>query len=94
MDRGNGFEAISDATGASYTTSAASLENDGYQYYCVAINAYGTDTSPIFTLKVLKDTGAPATGDNSHIGLWIGLMMIALTGLIICAVMWRRRKQA
>ena len=93
VDRGNGFEAILGVTGASYTTSAASLENDGYRYYCVAINAYGTDTSPIFTLNVKKDAVIPVTGDSSQPGLWIVLMMIALAGLAICAVMWRRSRK-
>lgn len=96
VDRGNGFEAITGATGASYTTAKVELTNDGYRYYCVAKNAYGTDTSPVFTLRVMEQgelDDVPKTGDNSQTGLWIGLMMIALAGLAACAVLYRKRKQ-
>ena len=94
VDRGNGFEAISGATDASYTTSKVELKNDGYRYYCVATNAYGTDISPIFTLNVTKDIVTPKTGDNAQNGLWTGLIMIAAAGLCACTVVWRKRSQA
>lgn len=94
VDRGNGFEAISGATGASYTTSKVELKNDGYRYYCVATNAYGTDISPIFTLNVTKDIVTPKTGDNAQNGLCTGLIMIAAAGLCACTVVWRKRSQA
>ena len=93
VDRGNGFEAIPGATGAAYTTSQVALGNNGYRYYCVARNAYGTAVSPVFTLNVLEYMGIPATGDSAQAGLWIGLMMIALAGLAACAVLYRKRKQ-
>lgn len=34
----------------------------------------------------------PKTGDNSNIGLWLGLMMIALAGLAACIIEWRRER--
>lgn len=94
VDRGNGFEAISGATDASYTTSKVELKNDGYRYYCVVTNACGTDISPIFTLNVTKDIVTPKTGDNAQNGLWTGLIIIAAAGLCACTVVWRKRSQA
>lgn len=93
VDTGSGFNAIPGATGAAYTTSQVALGNNGYRYYCVARNAYGTAVSPVFTLNVLEYMGIPATGDSAQAGLWIGLMMIALAGLAACAVLYRKRKQ-
>lgn len=93
VDTGSGFKAIPGATGAAYTTSQVALGNNGYRYYCVARNAYGTAVSPVFTLNVLEYMGIPATGDSAQAGLWIGLMMIALAGLAACAVLYRKRKQ-
>lgn len=38
----------------------------------------------------------PDAGDNpaTNSGLWIGLMLLSVTGLAACAAVWRRRKQA
>ena len=71
VDRGNGsgFTKISGATGASYTTSAVTLENDGYRYYCAAMNAYGEMHSPIFTLNVQESVEVPPTGDSSPLNV-------------------------
>src|SRR5699024_10384730 len=83
VDRGNGsgFTKISGATGASYTTSSVTLENDGYRYYCAAMNAYGEMHSPIFTLNVQESVEVPPTGDSSQMGLWFGLALLSFAGL-------------
>ena len=91
-DRGSGFKAISGATGASYTTSPVTLENDGYRYYCVAANADGTARSPIFTLNVQESVEVPPTGDSSQMGLWLGLALLSFAGLAACATLWRRKR--
>ena len=94
VDRGNGsgFTKISGATGASYTISAVTLENDGYRYYCAAMNAYGEMHSPIFTLNVQESVEVPPTGDSSQIGLWFGLALLSFAGLAACATLWRRKR--
>ena len=91
-DRGSGFKAISGATGASYTTSPVTLENDGYRYYCVAANADGTARSPIFTLNVREVEEVPPTGDSSQMGLWLGLALLSFAGLAAGATLWRRKR--
>lgn len=91
-DRGSGFKAISGATGASYTTSPVTLENDGYRYYCVAANADGTANSPIFTLNVQESVEVPPTGDSSQMGLWLGLALLSFAGLAACATLWRWKR--
>lgn len=94
VDRGNGsgFTKISGATGASYTTSPVTLENDGYRYYCVAANADGTARSPIFTLNVRESVEVPPTGDSSQMGLWLGLALLSFAGLAAGATLWRRKR--
>ena len=92
VDRGNGFKAISGATSAEYTTSEVTLGNNGYRYYCVVTNAYGTATSPIFTLDVLEFVDVPTTGDSSQMGLWFGLALLSFAGLAACATLWRRKR--
>ena len=62
---GAGYVAVSGATGATYTTSAATVENDGYTYYCEASNAFGAARSPVFTLRV-KAEPASGTDDDSN----------------------------
>lgn len=92
VDTGSGFKAIPGATGAAYTTSQVALGNNGYRYYCVVRNAYGTAVSPVFTLNVLEYMGIPATGDSAQTGLWIGFAMVSFAGLAACAALWRRNR--
>lgn len=92
VDTGSGFNAIPGATGAAYTTSQVALGNNGYRYYCVARNAYGTAVSPVFTLNVLEYMGIPATGDSAQAGLWIGFAMVSFAGLAAYAAPWRRKR--
>ena len=77
---GLGYVEIEGATGPSYTTSTLKLENDGFTYICVARNAYGEDTSPVFTLEVIKPISLPQTGDNSRLGLWMALWLVSSLG--------------
>ena len=79
---GAGYVAVSGATGATYTTGAATVENDGYTYYCEAANAFGTTSSPVFTLRVTAEPEpVPETGDGSDPALWLTLALVSLCGL-------------
>ena len=78
---GAGYVAISGATDMTYTTSPVTLDNDGYTYYCEATNLYGTARSAVFTLRVREPAAPPQTGDSSHTGLWVALMLLSLGGL-------------
>ena len=78
---GAGYVAISGATDMTYTTSPVTLDNDGYTYYCEATNLYGTARSAVFTLRVREPAVPPQTGDSSHTGLWVALMLLSLGGL-------------
>ena len=79
---GLGYVTIDGATRSSYTTSAVTLENDGFTYYCIASNAYGETRSPIFTLEVLEKIDLPQTGDDSHIHLWMMLCLMSCVGML------------
>lgn len=82
-DGGKTFEAINGATQPSYTTSAVTTENNGYQYYCLVTNLYGETKSPVFTLSVLEPAVLPQTGDNSSMALWLMLMGLAGAGMYL-----------
>ena len=77
-----------------YTTGPVTLANDGYTYYCEATNTYGEARSPRFTLRVSEaPAGAPPqTGDDSHTGLWLALLLVSLGGLCAAAYAVRRRR--
>ena len=94
IDRGNGFVAISGANAASYTTTAVTMANSGYRYYCRISNANGSVDSPIFTLNVITQPDIPATGDSATPGLWIGIMMLAGMGLTASVVLSRRKRHS
>ena len=91
---GAGYVKLSGATDMTYTTSAVTLDNDGYTYYCEASNAYGMGQSPIFTLRVSEAAAAtpPQTGDDSHTGLWLALALVSLGGLCAAVYTARRRR--
>ena len=90
---GRGFVRISGATGETYTTSAVTLDNDGYVYYCEATNAYSSAQSPRITLRVSEAAAGtpPQTGDGSHTGLWT-LLMLASLGCLSLLALGRRRQ--
>ena len=89
---GAGYVKLPGATDMTYTTSAVTLENDGYTYYCEATNTYGEARSPRFTLRVSEAAAGapPKTGDDSHTGLWLSLMLLSLGGLAALGLARRR----
>lgn len=54
-DGGNTFKVIEGANEPSYTTSATTLANDGYQYDCIVFEAYTTRALPSLTDADIKD---------------------------------------
>ena len=79
---GAGYVAVPGATGATYTTGATAVENDGYTYYCEATNTFGTTSSPVFTLRVTAEPEpVPETGNGSDPALWLALALLSLCGL-------------
>ena len=91
---GADYVKLSGATDMTYTTSAVTLDNDGYTYYCEATNTYGEARSPRFTLRVSEAAAAtpPQTGDDSHTGLWLALALVSLGGLCAAVYTARRRR--
>ena len=59
IENGTNWNNISGATGSSYTTDAATLEMNNYQYQCVVSNSAGSVTSYPVTLTV---NSVPVTG--------------------------------
>lgn len=88
---GRGFVTIKGATKPTYTTSKTTASNSGYQYYCQVGNASGIAFSATLTLEVLPEVKLPATGDNTHIGLWLALLMIGAAGLTAVLLMGKRK---
>lgn len=88
---GMGFVPLAGATDASYTVSPVTEVNSTYQYYCVAMNATGSVTSPIFTLAT--QVGVPKTDDFLP-GLWAGTALLAVVVFAATAVMRRRKHSA
>lgn len=84
VNDGSGFKAIPGATDADCTLSDLTAQHDGYRYYCVVTNAYGTVTSPVFTLDI-PSTPVPATpprtGDSTPLALYALLALFALASL-------------
>jgi hypothetical protein len=72
INKGTTWENISDATSASYTTSATVKANDGYKYRCVVTNRKGSATSNEATLTVtdkpVTPTGPSIVGDDETTG--------------------------
>ena len=92
VNDGSGFKAIPGATDADCTLSDPTAQHDGYRYYCVVTNAYGTVTSPVFTLDI-PSTPVPATppktGDSMPLALCALLALLSLAALTALAA--RRR---
>lgn len=93
VNDGSGFKAIPGATDADCTLSDLTAQHDGYRYYCVVTNAYGTVTSPVFTLDI-PSTPAPAvppkTGDSTPLALCALLALLSLAALTALAARRRR----
>ena len=93
-DGGKTFKVIAGANEASYTTSATTLANDGYQYDCIVFepNTTGKDylRSEVVTLTV-KEAGAeepevPPTGDSPLLYAAVGAAVLCLLGLCLPAL--------
>ena len=93
VNDGSGFKAIPGATDADCTLSDLTAQHDGYRYYCVVTNAYGTVTSPVFTLDI-PSTPVPATpprtGDSTPLALCALLALLSLAALTALAARRRR----
>lgn len=93
VNDGSGFKAIPGATDADCTLSDLTAQHDGYRYYCVVTNAYGTVTSPVFTLDI-PSTPVPATppktGDSMPLALCALLALLSLAALTALAARRRR----
>ncbi len=94
VNDGSGFKAIPGATDADCTLSDLTAQHDGYRYYCVVTNAYGTVTSPVFTLDI-PSTPSPATppktGDSMPLALCALLALLSLAALAALTTARRRR---
>ena len=92
VDRGDGkgYVALSGATSAMYETSPVNAGNDGYKYICVVTNEHGSETSPVFTLRVLGASAVPSTGDGAPLAAWVALL--ALSGCGAALLVGKRRR--
>lgn len=86
---GDGFVAISGATGASLTIWP-SMEDNGNRYYCSVTNRYGSVHSKYFTLTVVRSALPPTTGDHANPALWVCLIAL---GASISLTVFAKRKQ-
>ena len=40
----------------------------------------------------IQATGSPAkTGDDSHIGMWAGILCVSLAGIIVLVVLYKKK---
>ena len=93
VNDGSGFKAIPGATDADCTLSDLTAQHDGYRYYCVVTNAYGTVTSPVFTLDIPSTpvpAAPPRTGDSTPLALYALLALLALATLTALTTARRR----
>ena len=71
-DNGTNWNDISGATGNSYTTDAATLEMNNYQYQCMVSNSAGSVTSDPVTLTVNSVSVTGVTLDTDKLELFTG----------------------
>ena len=67
VNSGSGWKDIPGAATSSYTTEAASMSMNGWQYRCVVTNGVGSATSDPATLTVQKATPPAATPQHLNI---------------------------
>ncbi|MDD3334402.1 MAG: putative Ig domain-containing protein [Eubacteriales bacterium] len=94
IDRKNGaWEALNDATLASYTTSAVNLSNDGFRYKCRINDSLGgwLETEAV-ALRVSEPSIPPKTGDSSQPLLWLSLCVMEMLSLMLIGRKQRRTK--
>ncbi len=92
IDRNDGkdWQNLPGATAASYTTSPAEEDCNGFQYRCVVRDALGnSETSAVAVLQVEKAPVLPETGDNQQPILYLVLMLAGALGII---TLKKRRK--
>ena len=84
---GKGWQKLNNAAEATYVTSKADADNDGYQYRCVVTDAHGAEaTTASAVLHVVLDL--PNTGDASMPALWLAMCLLSGVGLMVL----RRKK--
>lgn len=71
-NNGTNWNDITGATGSSYTTDAATLEMNNYQYQCVVSNSAGSVTSDPVTLTVKSVPVTGVTLDPTELSLYTG----------------------
>ena len=78
---GKGWQKLNNAAEATYITSKADADNDGYQYRCVVTDAHGAEaTTASAVLHVVLDL--PNTGDASMPALWLAMCLLSGFGLM------------
>ncbi|MDD5917694.1 MAG: InlB B-repeat-containing protein [bacterium] len=50
------------------------------------------DAAPVTPPDKPDDPGTPETGDNSHMALWISLLLASFGGMIACIVLFRKKR--
>ncbi len=89
---GNGWVVLDGATAASYTTSAADMTCDGFQYCCAVTNSSGSSIlSSAAVLHVSAAPVVPNTGDSAMPAVWGLMMLVSAAGLIM--MFWKKRFQ-
>ena len=84
---GKGWLALTNATRATWVTSAVALSNDGHQYRCVVTDVYGNEiTSDAAVLHVVLEL--PNTGDGADPALWLVMVMLSAISMTF---MFKRR---
>ena len=46
----------------------------------------------ITTVPTTAQAATPNTGDNNNLGIWIGISVLSLAGILILLIAWRRKK--
>lgn len=79
----------------SFSCTVFAASNDNESDFVVSPGESGTPeetTEPTTAPTTAPSTGSnPQTGDNSAIGLWIGLMVFAVVALAVVAVIYRKK---
>ena len=96
-DDGKTFTAISGATEATYTSSATTLKNDGYQYKCaVTPQAQGALQAESAVAKLfVREAGdpgstVPETGDSPMLYIFVAIAALCTIGLVTSPLLKRR----
>ena len=81
--------------GLRYSVSEAAANQDGYTTTSVGDRGTipGADTATAIFINAKDDAASdmPQTGDNSQLGLWVGLMLAAMTMMVACVLTGRKQ---